>query len=392
MRMEDDNDLNREIVGTASSARLGSVQETLQKVESALSDSIDAAEDFSPDDGLDFLQAKNSLLFTYLIDSVVRLRNNKNQPEQSTNQDDSCVVHRLRVTTTALEKMRGLEKKLKYMVDKILSASTDASTFASATDDPLQYRPSSGTSSSGIHDESSSTTSNTSYQKEDDDDPESTTNTDDDLAAAQLTVRAARKQTDDSDHPASVYRAPRTVAVPYALEKAHKQAEQEKRERRKLRTSELARTLRSQYGDAPDQDDLHGGSEMGKQREAARRFAEKQQEKTNYEEEMFVRLQPTRKDKKERKRIMRQEESNLAAIADLGNITRDSRLFVDSRTRQEEQGVIPDFDGRHANGKRKKVKIDRDGRPLETKKKKSVQAKNSLQAELFGKSSRKKKK
>ena len=52
----------------------------------------------------------------------------------------------------------------------------------------------------------------------------------------------------------------------------------------------MAQTLRSEYGDAPEQADVHGGSDYGKQREAARRMAEREAEKISIEEDTMIRL------------------------------------------------------------------------------------------------------
>ena len=123
---------------------------------------------------------------------------------------------------------------------------------------------------------------------------------------------------------------------------------------------------------------------MGKQREAARRLAAREDEKTRYEEDFMIRLTTTRKEKKDRKRLMREEGSNLAAIANLKNIVRDVE-YADRRDRRLSQAVHePGESTRHANGKRKRQKIDREGRPLEARDKRHMKHHNELQSELYG--------
>ena len=96
----------------------------------------------------------------------------------------------------------------------------------------------------------------------------------------------------------------------------------------------------------------------------------------------MVRLTTSRKEKKERKRLMREENSNLAAIADLGNLVRESQ-FGETRGSSDQHEDI--FESkRHSNGKRKKQLIDGDGRVLSGKGRKSTGAKNALQEALFG--------
>jgi hypothetical protein len=83
---------------------------------------------------------------------------------------------------------------------------------------------------------------------------------------------------------------------------------------------------------------------------------------------------------------MRDETSNLGAIADLGNLVRDSTSAW-GRDRNVEEPV-DDILGyeRHANGKRRRKMIDRDGRAVtdQSAKTKTVDAKNSLQSALYG--------
>ena len=228
---------------------------------------------------------------------------------------------------------------------------------------------------------------------------------DDDLEAAKRTIALAKeskrssqqqnKRRDDkesNDDNTNVYRAPRHTAMPYMLDKEDKEAQRQKREVRRMRTSELAQSLRHQYGEQPEQEDYHGGTEYGKQAQAAKRFAEREAEKIKFEEDAMMRLTVTRKEKKERKRLMRLEGSNLNGIADLGNLVRDASRVIDSHddddggggnNRDESSGGMGRTE-RHANGKRRKEMMDHDGRPIKVGRKGGKGAKNSYQAALFG--------
>jgi hypothetical protein len=351
------------------------IKETLQKVESALLPLVVhhvSGTEFQPEiDGLDFLDVKNSLVVTYLIEYVYRLRMHLqqiSQAEETENNEDALQSNlcRLNETRVVLDKIRGMDKKLRYQIDKILSSGINAGTFVSATttsggaandkveDDPLQYHP---RLLYNDDDDADNIDSRKLVDIESDHDAQNNAtidNTDDDeidedLATVRANIEAAQAFTsdrkrkkslnnseDDDGMPserkgdgAQVYRAPRITAVPYRnVEKEDREAqrnkEYEKRRMERARASEMAQALRSQYGDKPEQEDIYGGTDLGQQRAASRELARREMMKTKYEEDAMVRLITTRAEKKERKRIMRTEQSNLTAISDLGNLTRDS--------------------------------------------------------------------
>jgi U3 small nucleolar ribonucleoprotein protein LCP5 len=364
-----------------SKQAVASLQETSQKIKGALLPSIEAHvnnNDFSRKDGLDFLDVKNSLLLSYLIDMTVYLR------DKNSGKSNEKTLHRLTEMKTVLDKMRGLDKKLRYQIDKLLAANTSATTFAAggdnAPEDPLQFRPDLRALKGDSGDSSGS-----------DEEGGQASDADDDLAAARATMAMAKgRKRRDEEEPDGVYRAPRLTAVPYTHDQEGKEKEKEKRAKRRMRATELAQTLRTQYGDAPEQEDIHGGSDYGKQRAAARRLADKEAEKVRYEEDAMIRLTTSRKDKKEKNRQMRQEGSNLAAISDLGNLVRETQAFG----RDDDSGdeAIPEpprhtpehppANQRYDNGKRRRGEPENTGgRPV--KKGNIGKAKNSFQAALY---------
>lgn len=213
----------------------------------------------------------------------------------------------------------------------------------------------------------------------------------DDLEAARATLQKA-KQTRSEDDDGGLYRAPRLASMPYNLEKANNDEDRQKQKNQRARTSELAQTLRDEYGEAPEQADVHGGSDYGKQREAARRMAERQAEKIQVEEDHFIRLTTSRKEKKERKRLMREEGSNLAAIANMGNVVRgvSSAFGGDS---DEDGGMEERMEaGRYSNGKRKKSGYDQASGGRSSQTKRTREPKNEFQQALYGKSDNRSKK
>lgn len=211
----------------------------------------------------------------------------------------------------------------------------------------------------------------------------------DDLEAARATLQKAKEQKDEEND--GIYRAPRLASMPYNLE--HDGGEKrEKLKNQRLRQSELAQTLRLEYGEAPEQADVHGGSEYGRQLEAARRMAERDAEKTRVEEDHFIRLTTSRKEKKERKRLMREEGSNLAAIANMGNVVRGvSSAFGEDSDEGDGRTDRMMETGRYSNGKRRKSGFDEAGGRAQ-KKSKSREPRNEFQQALYGKSDKTSKK
>ena len=374
------------MASSSSDLLVQGLEETIRKAESSLLESI---EDYVQKDlgkhGLDFLDTKNTLLLSYLIDLTLYLRG------RLTGNDEQN-LDRLNEMKVVLEKIRGLDKKLKYQIDKLLAAAS--SSFASA-EDPLQFRPNAAalddgdgaSSSSGSDAGNDDDGSGSEGSDQDDDDAADGDNVDADLAAARLTLSLAKeKHSDQAKEQDDIYKAPRHAAVPYTHDKVDKEKEREKRQRRRMRASEVAQTLRAQFDEAPEQDDMHGGSKLGFQREAAQRVARRQAEQEKHEEEHFVRLVTKRTDRKERDRLMRKETSNLAAISDLGNIVRGATFGGDDRDADKDTTDLWTSE-RHANGKRKKYEMDSDGRAINSqgKQKKQFQSKNALQSELFTK-------
>jgi U3 small nucleolar ribonucleoprotein protein LCP5 len=403
-----------------------SIEETLKKISSSLVPSIRQhveSDNFDHEkDSFDFLDAKNGILLTYLIDLTQYMKLQTKKSEDNRDELNDC-ISRLQESKTVLEKLRPLEKKMRYQLDKLLALSANSSMFAvtndetkdtnTGDDDPLAFRPdiesmmkdddeddedgidnddgdnqSTNSSDSNSHDSSSSKKQNSS------DADDSDMSVDEELMAARSALLAAgRKQSstnDDEPSKQGVYRAPRLSATPFMEEKekqAYKEERIAKRQKDRMRKSELLSTLKYTFGDAPEEDDFDGGATIGKQREATQRFMAREEEKNRFEEDAMVRLTVSRKDKKMRNKIMRDEISNLNSITDLGNLTvgvneafgsnkkggndKEERIQVESRSTL-----------RHANGKRRR---ESDGMSESSKKSSHKPApKNSFQKALYG--------
>lgn len=276
-----------------------SLKETVHKVQSAVQTLIDdhverfhrSADDASSHKtasqrpGLDYLHVKNSLLVSYLIDLVVHLRNGST--DKNDNVDDS--PQRLLEMRTVLEKLKTMDVKLKYPIEKMLSL--QSSSFAAAgvhtndsnpTEDPLEYKPQLAEEGDEDHDDEG--------------------------------YRYENEEGNDSN-PEGIYQAPRLQAVPYTHDATHTSEVQQKRLRQRLRAGEIAQALRHEFTETPETEDNQGAGERINATREYQRMEQRQNEKLRYEEDNFVRLTVTRQEKKERKRLQRENYSNLGSLA-----------------------------------------------------------------------------
>lgn len=406
------------------------IEDTIKKLISTLLPSIEShvtndSFDYQKD-GLDFLEVKNGIMLSYLIDLTQLIRVQSSSSMKGANDCLKPCIDRLRTMKIALDKMRPLEKKLRYSLDKLLALSATSSTFAAGEgpsvnlvngedrienkeeSDPLSYRPNPDRLiDDGDGDFSDSASNDNDHEDSDDEDqnsirsdPDESVDNDSELKAAKTALNSGRlksaKKRKEADDPASsnegqLYRAPRLVAVPFT-EREKKSAREEhllKKERNRMLKSELLSTLRSSYGEAPEEEDFGGGATLGKQREAAQRLSDRDRERTEFEENTMMRLTTSRKEKKMRNKIMRDEVSNLNAIADLSNLTAGvSAAFGDSKQHSSRGGFKHQDEKaqRHSNGKRRRVDDGEShgtGQRNSTKKNRQG-AKNSFQRALYG--------
>lgn len=366
---------------------LSSIDEVLKKVSSSLSPSIrqhiDSTEFDHEKDSFDFLDAKNGLLLSYLIDLTLFIKLKSTEMADNDQQMAQC-LNRLLESKIALEKIRPLEKKMRYQLNKLLTTTVNPNTISdindalTAEDDPLSHRPDIDAMLDKEYEDDG-----VSANDNDDDDASSNSNdsssVSDSLAAAKVTSKEG------------IYKAPRLSATPFMEDKekqAYKEERIAKRQKERMRKSELLSALKYTYGDAPEEDDFDGGARIGKQRESTQRFMVREEERNKFEEDAMVRLTVSRKDKKMRNKLMRDEISNLNSITDLGNLTTGvSDGFGSIKIQNEDRSA-----SRHANGKRKR---DSDLMKDSTKKSsggRKATPKNAFQKALYGMESRSSKK
>ena len=425
---------------TPAPAVVSLLQDVLRKVEASVLVQIqdhvhtDRTKYHPQNDGIDYLDTKNTLLLSYMIDLVVHLRNyfvqlktqqNGGADNLSLSPPDPSHGIFIQNNETRLMEMKvlldkistGLDRKLRYQIDKVLWSTTTAastnpsSTFAQRTD-PLQFRP-------GIlpHEpqQHGTTRSDDDYDDDDDDDDDGDDlEEDEDYKAARQTIRMAsvttkntpkksltgRNHHDDeeeeegpADGSSHLYRAPRFMSTPYPNEKHQNNSDfpndvdddhdqdapilrrKDERQAQKLRNSEIVQTLREQLNDhRPEQDDIVGTGTtraVTTSREQ-QKFRQAQREKLQFEEDYMIRLPRTKTERKQEQLYQRQREQNT-----ISSITNDLHHIT----------------GSHLHHHNRSSSHQRPSQPPSDSKRKGV-PKNSLQAALFGggDSSNKKKK
>ncbi|XP_071565820.1 neuroguidin isoform X2 [Temnothorax longispinosus] len=221
--------------------------------------------EISTDKGLSFLEMKYHMLLSYLINlTYVVLRKCSGERIEG---DPS--IDRLIEIRTVLEKIRPIDHKLKYQIDKLVKT---AVTGTINSDDPSNFRANPDALVAKFDSEDSD-----SDQEEDADGVKSTT-------------QQSRKS--------NVYVPPKLAAVHYdgdetMAEKIRKAGE---RARRRVVSNTVLRELKEEYLDAPVED----SQGLGEKRAI---LVREDKRKTEYEENYMTRL-PVTKQEKHRRRQM----------------------------------------------------------------------------------------
>lgn len=260
---------------------LNSLTEQVASVTSHVRDLIKKVREkaYQTSKGLSFLDLRYHLLLFYLQD-VTHLISLKTEGESL---KDNSAIHRLVTIRTVLEKMRPLDQKLKYQIDKLVRTAVTGSV---AENDPLHFRPN-----------PQNLVSKLSESEESDDEGEG---------------GKIKEQKDSSG--GRRYVPPRIAPMHYEgdLTEADRQKERVEKQKRAALRSSLIQELRQQYSDAPEE--IRDRRDFQTDRQSREELNRK-----NYEESMMVRLSTTR-DQKLRKRGM------MGMTSQLNNITRFSDI------------------------------------------------------------------
>ncbi|KAI4880454.1 hypothetical protein NFI96_011287 [Prochilodus magdalenae] len=236
--------------------------------------------------GLSFLDLRYNLLLFYLQD-VTHLMCLKTDGQSL---KDSAAIQRLVTIRTVLEKMRPLDQKLKYQIDKLVRT---AVTGSLAENDPLHFRPNPENLVSKFGD----------LEEEDDDDDNDNDEGGNNKDSQKTGLTSGRK-----------YRPPRIAPVPYAgdLTEADRQKELADKQKKAALRSSVIQELRQQYSDAPEE--IRDRQDFQTDREIR-----EDQHRKYFEESMMVRLNLSREQKAKKRRMV-------GMTTQLGNITHFSDI------------------------------------------------------------------
>jgi len=235
-------------------------------------------------EGISYLDTKHLLMLSYCVNiTFYMLLKAEGKPVK-----DHPVVLRLVEIRTYLEKLRPIDKKLKYQIDKLLKMAKDGvdgeeedPTANGAGEDPLQFRPN----------------------------PDA----------------LVSKVDEDAEEGAEggVYRPPKMM--PTAMEefeeggKSSKQKRAEKEARRRAQRSSLIKELAQELGEAPEE---LGGDEGDMQSAFAKREFARMEARAKIEEDMFTRV-PLSKTERRRQKATTRSVNSLSQVGDFGDDVAD---------------------------------------------------------------------
>ncbi|XP_062235941.1 neuroguidin [Platichthys flesus] len=248
--------------------------------------------------GLSFLDLRYHLMLFYLQD-LTHLISVKSEGGRI---KDSEALNRVVTIRTVLEKMRPLDNKLKYQIDKLIRT---ANTGSLAENDPLQLRPNPENFASKL---------NESEESE----------------GEGNTTKVSEKTAADSG--GRKYIPPKIAPVHYdgdLTEADRKKAQLDRQKQAALRSS-VIQELRQQYSDAPEE--IKDRRDFQTDRESRDETHRK-----NYEESMMVRLNVSKQEKGNRKRGTMGMSGQLKGITHF----RDISALTGGEGRQSEEGARP---------------------------------------------------
>ncbi|KAM4051452.1 neuroguidin [Anomaloglossus baeobatrachus] len=236
--------------------------------------------------GLSFLELKDQLLLNYMQDLVHIIM----EKASGRSLKENPGIMRLVETRTVLEKMRPIDQKLKYQIDKLVRA---AVTGSLAENDPLRFKPNPQNLMSKLEES----------------DKEGSDSGEDESGAGKKSHSSTRK-----------YIPPRLAPVQYDDTEAEREQRLLQRAKKRALSSSVIRELKEQYTDAPEEI-REGRAYHMMQHE------QDEQHRTNYEESMMVRLNVTRKEKARKKRAlaMTSQLNSLTHFTDISALTGEAR-------------------------------------------------------------------
>lgn len=268
---------------SAATALIGTLHQQVTAVTAHVQNLTQKIRDgmYPTEKGLSFLELKNQLLvmymqdLTYLTIEKIHGRSLKENP----------AIMRLVEMRTVLEKMRPVDQKLKYQIDKLVRA---AVTWSLSENDPLRFKPNPQNLMSKLEES----------------DQEESGNED------------AGGEGKKSHSRVKKYVPPRLAPVHYDDTEVERERRILERAKKRALSSSVIRELKEQYTDAPEEI-REGRAYHMMQHE------KEEQHRTKYEESMMVRLNMTKKEKARKKRAlaMTSQLNSLTHFTDISALT-----------------------------------------------------------------------
>ncbi|XP_077325357.1 neuroguidin isoform X2 [Lithobates pipiens] len=249
------------------------VQSLIQKIRNGM---------YPTEKGLSFLELKDQLLVMYMQDLTYLTM----EKIHGRSLKDNPAIMRLVEMRTVLEKMRPVDQKLKYQIDKLMRA---AVTGSLSENDPLRFKPN---------------PQNLMSKLEESDQEES--GSDENEGGEGKKSHSKVKK----------YVPPRLAPVHYDDTEVERERRILERAKKRALSSSVIRELKEQYTDAPE--------EIREGRAYHMMHHEKEeQHRTKYEESMMVRLNLTKKEKARKKRAlaMTSQLNSLTHFTDISALT-----------------------------------------------------------------------
>uniref|UniRef100_A0A672L2E9 Neuroguidin n=1 Tax=Sinocyclocheilus grahami TaxID=75366 RepID=A0A672L2E9_SINGR len=283
---------------------LNSLTEQVASVTSHVRDLIKKVREkaYQTSKGLSFLDLRYHMLLFYLQD-ITHLISLKTEGESL---KDNSAIHRLVTIRTVLEKMRPLDQKLKYQIDKLVRT---AVTGSLAENDPLHLRPN-----------PQNLVSKLSESENSDDEGEGG------KSKGLKEPSASRK-----------YVPPRIAPMHYDgdMTEADRQKEQIDKQKRAALRSSVIQELRQQYSDAPEE--IRDRRDFQTERESREELNRK-----NYEESMLVRLSTPREQRLGKRGMvgMTSQLSNITRFSDITALTGGEAQDTDNPKPKKKKKII----------------------------------------------------
>mmetsp|Transcript_29360 Transcript_29360/g.72631 ORF Transcript_29360/g.72631 Transcript_29360/m.72631 type:complete len:489 (-) Transcript_29360:215-1681(-) len=242
------------------------------------------AGDYATAEGISYLDAKHLLMLSYCINIVFYLLlKSEGKPVR-----DHPVVLRLVEIRTYLEKLRPIDRKLQYQIEKLLKMANEgakAGDEGGGGEDPLQFRPNPDALVSKVDEDA---------------------------------------EEDGGEGGAGVYRPPKMLPTAMAEDyeeggKSAKEKRKEKETRRRASRSALIKELAQELGEAPEE---LGGDEGDATSAFAKREFARMEARAKIEEDLFTRV-PLSKVERRRAKATTRSMNSLAQVGDFGDDVAD---------------------------------------------------------------------